>query len=111
MRHPRAHSESRKEYDVNFTYTSRIQRQLYVYAEFTDTMYVVGRGYSGSQVEKGAPALLQNARGIGHRSTCMLLHAPDVKISSDFRDKPGTYHNPGVAITTCQAFEHRDMHG
>ena len=27
------------------------------------------------------------------------LHAPDVKISNDIRDKPGTftYHNPGVA--------------
>ena len=34
-------------------------------------MYIVGHGYSGSQVEKEAPALLQKARGIGHRSTCI----------------------------------------
>ena len=67
------HAESWKEYDVNFTYTSTIQRQLSVYPNFTDSCTRrVPR--LAKAVEKGAPALLQRARGIGHRS--MLLSRP-----------------------------------
>ena len=55
--YPRAHAESRKEYDVNVTYTSKIQRQLSVYAEFTGTMYIriyVPPGYATQPVDQPA---------------------------------------------------------
>ena len=68
--------------------TERIRLKLYVYFKNTTStfricgiyrynVHVVGlwsHGYSGSQVEKGAPALLQKARGIGQCS--MLLSRP-----------------------------------
>ena len=82
----------------------RIRRKLYLYFKNTTSTFRIGGIYShwshGSQV----------ARGIG----LCCFHAPDVKISSDIRDKPGTftYHNPGVAYGMNHDLSSLlDMHG
>ena len=60
-----------QEYNVNFPY----RRNLQIQCTYTCSC-LWSHGYSGSQVEKGVPALLQKARrrGIGHRS--MLFSRP-----------------------------------
>ena len=51
----------RKEYDVNFTSTSKIPRKLSVYLEFTDSC--TRRGSWGSRERERAPSLVNSQAG------------------------------------------------
>ena len=89
MRPPRIYAESRKDYDVNFTYTSKIQRQLSVYAEFTDTMYVFGATVVTKLGRKRSACFV--AESTRNRPLFYVAFTPPMlRYRDDIRDKPGT---------------------